>query len=204
VAKRFWTARLFGAPTALAVLNAACLPRTADWGIPREDATPGARSSVAVARGLDQEGVRSYRAGHFTDAIAYFRAAHDLGGPSSEIWNIVRCREGMDDLEGASTAIDEYLSLKDVLPQDRADAEREAQTLRGRSSVLAVTTTPPGALVTVDGHGVPGSTPLSVEVHAGSHALVIRREGYTTVSQSLEARFGRAVIVTLDLERAHR
>lgn len=188
----------------LALLSAACVPRTAEWGIPRDDGAPGARSSVAIARSLDQEGVRSYRAGHFTDAIAYFRAAHDLGGPSSEIWNIVRCREGMDDLEGASTAIDEYLSLKDVLPQDRTDAEREAQSLRGRSSMLTVTTTPPGALVTVDGHGAPGLTPLSLEVHAGSHAVVIRREGYSPVSQSLEARFGRAVIVTLDLERAHR
>jgi hypothetical protein len=163
-----------------------------------------ARSSVAAARDLDQEGVRSYRAGRFADAIAYFRAAHDRGGPSSELWNIVRCREGMDDLEGASAAIDEYLALKDLLPQDRADAQREAQALRARPSPLTVTTTPPGALVTVDGRPAAGATPLSLEIRSGAHALGIRLEGYSPVNQSLDARFGRAVIVTLDLQRVER
>jgi hypothetical protein len=175
-----------------------CLPPAA-----RGDADiAAARSSVDAARELDQEGVRSYRAGRFTDAIAYFRAAHALGGPSSELWNIVRCRERMDDLEGAASAVDDYLALKDVLPQDRADAEREAQALRARPSVLTVTTTPVGATVTVDGRPASGATPVSLEIRPGSHTLIVRRDGYSAVTQSLEARFGRAVIVTLDLERA--
>jgi hypothetical protein len=170
----------------------------------REPDIAAARSSVTAARELDQKGVRSYRAGRYTDAIAYFRAAHTLGGPSSELWNIVRCRERMDDLEGASAAVDEYLALKDVLPQDRAEAQREAQTLRTRPSVLTVTTSPVGAAVTVDGKPTPGLTPVSVEIRPGSHALFVRRDGYSPVTQSLEAHFGRAVIVTLDLERAAR
>ena len=186
-------------------MTAACVPPVGMRGLDAEDhSAPGARSSVNEARDLDREGVRSYRAGRFTDAIAYFRAAHDLGGPSSELWNMVRCREGMDDLEGASAAIDEYLALKDLLAQDRADAQREAQILRGRPSILTVTTTPPGAQVAIDGRMTPGATPLSLEVRAGAHALAIRRDGYAPVTQSVEARFGRAIIVTLDLERARR
>ena len=191
---------------AVALLVAAsCVPPGLSGGtVAHDDLAPGPRSSVAEARELDREGVRSYRAGRFTDAIAYFRAAHDLGGPSSELWNIVRCREGMDDLEGASSAIDEYLALSDLLAQDRADAQREAQALRARPSTLTVATTPPGALVTVDAHAAPGSTPLSVQVRPGTHTLVVRHEGYSPVSQSVEARFGRAIIVTLDLERPRR
>jgi hypothetical protein len=179
---------------AVALASAAsCLP-------PGMDVTP-VRTSIDAARELDQQGVRNYRTGHFADAIAYFRAAHDLGGPSSELWNIVRCREGMDDLEGASAAIDDYLALTDLLPQDRADAQREAQALRARPSVLTVTTIPAGALVTIDGKPAGGSTPLSVEVRPGTHAVVIRRDGYAAVSRSLEAHLGRAMIVSLDLER---
>ncbi len=189
----------------LMALLASCVPPPgmAGPGAP-DQGVLSAHSSVAAARGLDQEGVRSYRAGRFTDAIAYFRAAHDLGGPSSELWNIVRCREGMDDLEGASAAIDEYLALKYLLAQDRADAQREAQALRTRPSVLTVTTTPPGALVTLDGRPAPGSTPLSLEIRPGGHTLGIRHDGYTPVTQAVDARFGRAVIVTLDLERVQR
>jgi hypothetical protein len=166
--------------------------------------TAAGRGSVEGARQLDQEGVRSFRAGRYNDAIAYFRAAYQLGGPSSELWNIVRCREGLDDPEGAAAAIDEYLALKDLTAQDRADGAREAQTLRGRSSTLTVTTAPSGATVTVDGKTAPGTTPLSAELRAGTHAVTIRHEGYSPVGQSVAARFGRAVIVTLDLERGSK
>ncbi len=179
-----------------------CLPR---YGAGNSAGTAPTRGdlhpSVDAARELDQQGVRSFRAGRYTDAVAYFRAAFELGGPASELWNIVRCREGMDDAEGAAAGIDDYLAQKEVLARDRADAAREAQALRSRPSVLTVTTTPPGAAVTVDGKTAPGSTPLSVDMRAGSHTVAVQRTGYAPATQSVEARFGRAVIVTLDLAR---
>lgn len=186
------------------VTTPSCVPRT---GGPPVDAASSSlsaagRPSVGAARELDQQGVRSFRAGRYTDAIAYFRAAYHLGGPSSELWNIVRCREGMDDAEGAAAAIDDYLALPDVLAQDRSDAAREAQALRARPSILTVTTTPPGASVIIDGRLAPGSTPLSTDLRAGAHAIGVQRGGYMPRTQAVDARFGRAVIVTLDLERA--
>ena len=41
-----------------------------------------------------------------------------------------------------------------------------------------------------------------MDLRAGSHTVVVQRSGYTSATQSVEARFGRAVIVTLDLARA--
>ena len=160
-----------------------------------------AHASVDAARELDQQGVRSYRAGRYTDAIAYFRAAYQLGGPSSELWNIVRCREGMDDAEGAAAAIDDYLAVPDLLAQDRADAAREAQALRARPSTLTVTTTPPGASVSVDSKALVGATPLSAELRPGSHSIAVQRTGYLPAAQTVQARFGRAIVMTLDLQR---
>jgi hypothetical protein len=187
--------------TCCSVLTA-CVPRPGERGVVGDDrSTTGQRASVDAARELDQEGVRSYRAGRFTDAIVYFRAAYKLGGPSSELWNIVRCREGLDDAEGATAAIDDYLAAKDLAPQDRADAQREAQGLRSRLSRLTVTSVPSGALVSVDGKLVAGSTPLTIDLRAGMHSVGVRREGYASMTQPIEARFGRAVIVSLDLER---
>jgi hypothetical protein len=154
---------------------------------------------VGAARELDQQGVRSFRAGRYADAIAYFRAAYDLGGPSSELWNIVRCREGMDDPQGAAAAIDVYLSLKNLSQGDRADADREAQSIRARPSLVTVTTNPSGAAVSLDGKTA-GQAPISMEVHAGSHSVAVRLPGYEPATQTVEARFGRAIIVTLDLE----
>lgn len=161
-----------------------------------------ARPDVAAARELDHEGVRSFREGRFADAVRYFRAAYKLGGPSSELWNIARSQEKADDPEGAVRAIEEYLTRKDLSAADRGDAEREMRALRVRPSILTVTTNPPGAVVSVDGKAIPGATPVSVEVPAGAHTLVVRREGFAPESESLDARFGRALIVALDLARA--
>jgi hypothetical protein len=147
---------------AVALLAAACVPPATAAGTGVGTGSPERSAAghprVESARELDQNGVRSFRAGRYTDAIAYFRAAYHLGGPSSELWNIVRCREGMDDAEGAAAAIDDYLALPYVLPQDRSDAAREAQALRGRPSILTVTTTPPGASVIIDGKLAPART----------------------------------------------
>jgi PEGA domain len=187
---------------AVALLAAACVPPATAAGTGSPERSAAGHPRVESARELDQNGVRSFRAGRYTDAIAYFRAAYQLGGPSSELWNIVRCREGMDDVEGAAAAIDDYLAAKDLSPADRADAAREAQALRARSSTLTVTTTPSGASVSVDGRALAGATPLSTDLRAGQHTIAIRHEGYLPGTQAVEARFGRAVIVTLDLERA--
>jgi hypothetical protein len=168
----------------------------------RDEVRLRSRPNVAVARELDQEGVRSFREGRYADAVRYFRAAFRLGGPSSELWNIARSRERLDDPEGAVRAIEEYLAAHDLLPSDRAEADREARALRARNSVLTVTTNPPGAMVILDGRPAPGQTPLSVEVAPGPHTIALRREGYAAETTPLQARFGRAVIVSLDLARA--
>jgi len=156
--------------------------------------------SVDSARELDQAGVRIFKEGRYADAIRYFRAAYRMGAPSSELWNIARCKERLDDAEGAAQAIDEYLAQRDLSPSDRADAEREVRALRARPSLLTITTNPPGAMVMLDGKPA-GTTPLTVDVASGSHTLAVRHDGYAADSRPLEARFGRAVIVSLDLAR---
>jgi hypothetical protein len=162
-----------------------------------------AHPNVDVARDLDQEGVRAFRDGHYGDAIRYFRAARRLGGPSSELWNIARSRERLDDGEGAARALDDYLRQRDLAPQDRAEAQHELQAIRSRPSPLTVTTTPPGAAVSLDGRAA-GPTPLTTEVGPGVHTLAVRLGGYEAQSRAVQARFGRPVIVTLDLARAHK
>jgi hypothetical protein len=146
--------------------------------------------------------VRAFRDGRFADAIRYFRAAYRMGGPSSELWNVARSRERMDDAEGAAAAIEQYLAQRDLGAQDRADAERELSALRSRSSTLTVTTFPAGAVVTLDGRQAAGPTPVSLEIRPGAHTLSVHRDGYATQTRPLEARYGRAVIVSLELARA--
>jgi hypothetical protein len=189
----------------LAVLALLAATACVAGGRPTDLGAEGARRGspdVEAARELDQEGVRAFRESRWADALRYFRASYRLGGPPSEVWNMARCRERLDDPEGAARDIDQYLANKDLSPQDRAEGERELQALRSRPSTLTVTTRPSGAVVTVDGRQTTGPTPVSVEIPPGSHTIAVRRDGYTTETRPLEARFGRAVIVSLELARA--
>jgi hypothetical protein len=186
----------------LALLTATSCAASHGRGSRAADPEVHEQPNVESARELDREGVRAFAEGRYADAIRYFRTAFHLGGPASELWNIARSEERLDDGEAAVAAIDEYLALRGLSPQDRAEAERELQGLRARPSTLTVTTTPPGAVVTLDGRQTVGPTPLSVDVPAGAHTIAIRRDGFVPQSRPLEARYGRAVIVSLDLERA--
>jgi hypothetical protein len=191
-------------PAVVALLAAtACVQANGHSSDPTtEDGARRRNPDVEAARQLDQEGIRAFREARWADALRYFRASYRLGGPPSEVWNMARCRERLDDPEGAATAIDQYLGSKDLTPQDRAEGERELQALRARPSTLTVTTRPSGAVVTVDGRQTAGPTPVSVEIPPGSHTIAVHRDGYTTETRPLEARFGRAVIVSLELARA--
>jgi PEGA domain len=161
------------------------------------------RPNIEAAREMDQEGVRAFQEGRYADSTRYFRAAYRLGAPASELWNMARSLERLDDPAGAVGAIEAYLARRGQLSsQDRADAERELQTLRGRPSPLTVTTFPAAATVSLDAKRPLGSTPLTTEIPAGPHTIVVRRDGYVAVTRSVEARFGRAIIVALDLARA--
>lgn len=192
-------------PALLALLvTTACAPARAPAPDPVEDEGPPRREKpdLEAARELDQEGVRAFRDARYADAIRFFRAAYRMGAPSSELWNIARSREKMDDPESAAGAIEVYLAQRDVSGQDRTEAERELGALRSRPSVLTVTTVPSGASVTVDGHPASSATPVTLEVRPGAHTLSIRHDGYVTETRPLEARYGRAVIVSLDLVKA--
>ncbi len=162
----------------------------------------GRQTNVASARELDRLGVRSFLENRFADAVLYFRAAHGLGGPPSELWNIARCEERKGDAEAAAAALDEYVAEREVSAADRDEAAREALLLRSRSSMLTVTTRPTGATVLVDGRRTAGTTPLSIEVAHGAHTLVVQHPGHPDETREVEARFGRPLIVQLDLERA--
>jgi hypothetical protein len=168
-----------------------------------KDTLLDSKPNIDAAREMDQEGVRAFQEGRYADSTRYFRAAYRLGAPPSELWNMARSLERLDDPAGAAGAIEAYLARRGQLsPQDRSDAERELQALRARPSPLTVTTVPAGAAVGLDAKRALGSTPLTIEIPPGPHTIVVRRDGYVAITRSLEARFGRAVIVSLDLERA--
>jgi hypothetical protein len=191
---------------------AACRPVGATKGQIRAPgvgaASPGGASSggsdLNAARELDQQGVRAFSAGRYRDAVMMFKEAHRLGGPPSELWNVSRALERLDQPEDAATQIEEYLGEKGLESADRAEAQRELARLKQLSSPLTAVSVPNGALLTIDGQAASGATPVTTEITAGVHTIAMRRDGYAPKSMTVEARFGRAVVVEIELEKASK
>lgn len=160
-------------------------------------------NDVARARVLDREGVRAYKEERYNDAIRYFSEAFKLGGPPSELWNIAKCQERLDNPEEATRELEEYLAQPGLSTADRAEATQQLQEIKHRHSTLTVASSPPGATVYVDGHRAApaGATPLSIDVAPGSHAVTLERAGYEPYTRTVDASYGRAVIVDAQLAR---
>ncbi len=63
--------------------------------------------------------------GALRDAVMMFKEAHRLGGPASELWNVSRALERLDQPEEAANQIVEYLGEQGLAAEDRGEAQRE-------------------------------------------------------------------------------
>jgi TonB family protein len=68
-----------------------------------------------------------------------------------------------------------------------------------RMSVLAISSTPPGAAVTIDGRAV-GTTPTRLDVTAGRHVVRLEQAGHAPVSREIDLVAGQAEALELALE----
>jgi len=156
-------------------------------------------AAIDRARGLDQQGVRAFREGRFRDAIRFFDEASRLGGPSSEIWNVARCYQRLDEPQDAARTLERYLEQTDLMPSERAEADRELQEIRRRPSQMSIDSDPAGATATVDGKPSGAPTPVGVDIAPGPHHIRIERAGFHPYETDVEASFGRAILVTTKL-----
>jgi hypothetical protein len=162
-----------------------------------------ASEDLERARLLDQQGVRAYKEERYNDAIRFFDEAYRLGGPPSELWNIAKCHLRLDDPEDASKEIEKYLAQTGLSPDDRAEATQQLHEIQHRHSTVTVASSPSGAAVYLDGKhpGAVGVTPATLDVPPGSHTITLEHPGYEPYEKSVEARFGRGLLVDAQLSR---
>jgi tetratricopeptide (TPR) repeat protein len=168
-------------------------------------AVPARADDVAEARGRFRKGVELYGKKRWRDAMAEFEAAYRLKPHGSIHFNIGQCRERLEDWAGAIRSYTDYLRDLPAAP-DRADVKAALARIDERLAAsglqaLLVYTDPPGARVSVDGRER-GTTPLHEVVTAGSHALVVAREGSERVDQAVVVAPGTTRVVELVLRPA--
>lgn len=193
---------------ALVLLSLALLagPRPALAQRPPASPSPPRAEDLARARSLDQQGARAYGDGRYNDAIRYFEEAYRLGGPPFELWNIAKCHAKLDQPDQAADFLERYLATPTLPAEDREEATQQLEALRRRPSTLTLASTPSGAAVLLDGKPVEGSprTPTSFLVPPGPHTISLSAPNHATHLQTIEARYGRAIILDLPLGKERR
>jgi tetratricopeptide (TPR) repeat protein len=188
--------------TWLRLLLAAVMAITAVTAAPRPTF---AQEDKARAIELISEANEAYDAGNFRDALVRYREAYDITEDPRVLYRIGLTYENLANYQRAR----EHLELFLLAEPDSKYAGRvksKIENLRKLEEKLQasikVNSNPAGADVWVDDErGKPaGVTPVQLPVGPGTHSLVLKKEGFETVSIDVEVEAGSTVEKTLDLE----
>jgi len=148
-------------------------------GGPAARAEPPAGTSREVAQAKLIEGVALLKQGDYTGALATFQDAYRLVPSPNIHYDMALAYAGLGRSADALEAFERFLAeAPRAPPATRQKAKRDAETMRGRVGVVAISADQPGAEIFVDGASR-GVTPLSRSLYLdpGPHALAARGPG---------------------------
>jgi len=156
---------------------------------------PGARAQEASeedrerARAAYARGQELFRAGSFEEAEAAFEEAFEAVPNPVVLVSIGEARQRQGDAAGAVEAFEQYLEEREDAP-DREEIAQRLENLRSMPATVAVSSTPVGASIAVDGEDTGQVTPADLELEPGTHEITVSMEGYEDGTETVEATFG--------------
>ena len=166
-----------------------------------------AESVDAKAKALIADAKTLFSRVRYLEAIAKFREAHAVMPNSTNVYNIGKCHERLDEPGLALRNYREYLRLEPaaredaVLLRDISYAEKRLQA-KGLQQ-LVVYVEPAAAQVAVDGQAL-ANWPAYVELGAGEHELVVWADGYEAARSTFEIDLTHISERTVKLRSATR
>ncbi|MDF2696093.1 MAG: TonB-dependent receptor [Labilithrix sp.] len=149
-----------------------------------------------------KKGVELFKEADFRAALVEFRRAYDKSKNPKILYNIAKTEFQLTDYVAAIATYERYLTeATSVIDKARrAEVEEELPRLRARVATATITTSVPGATVTIDDEVV-GTSPLAspVLLNPGGHRIVVRKEGFVESSRRIEVAGGDFPAVDLRL-----
>jgi PEGA domain len=127
-------------------------------------------------------------AGDFATALERYRTANELSPSPATQYKLALC---LDKLGRGAEAADAYKAFlaeppqqPDKLAEQRKLAEARAAEL-GEAS-LKVSSSPPGAAISVDGTPQPSQTPATLKLKPGKHTVVVSAGGFEPMTNEVD------------------
>jgi tetratricopeptide (TPR) repeat protein len=147
-----------------------------------------------------QRAVSLYNEADYRAALVEFRRAYSLSPNAAVLYNVGEAEYQLQDYAGALVTFERYLTESSPLEVHRTEVESNVEVLRARVGHLTITTTPPGADVTVDDQAI-GKTPFdkSILVSIGHRKVITSMPGRLPVTRYVDVAADDNVAVTLQL-----
>jgi tetratricopeptide (TPR) repeat protein len=155
---------------------------------------------------LIEAGKSAYDRGEFEKSLRYFQDAYDIFQHPDLLYRIGLCYERLgEDQE----AVRYYRSFLKEVPdaKERGRIEKQIRVIEKRlaekASRIRVNTEPTGAVVFINDeiNGPAGYTPTELPVSAGNYKLIIKKEGYRDVVDTVDVPEGQTVQLKYPLQK---
>jgi tetratricopeptide (TPR) repeat protein len=160
-----------------------------------EDAGAGREAGKHFQRGVALYGEADYRA-----ALVEFKRAYATSPNVAVLYNVGETEYQLQDYASALTTFERYLTEAGASESHRGEVESTLDVLRARVGHIIITTSPPGADVTLDDQAV-GRTPFerALLVSIGRRKIVASMAGRASVSRYVDVAADDNVSVSLQL-----
>ncbi len=139
-----------------------------------------------------RRGVQLYNETNFSAALVEFQRAYDIDPKYQVLYNIAETYYQLQDYANALKTYQRYLQEggNKIAAKRRKDVETEIEKLTKRVAMLTITTSEPGATVSVD-DVVVGKTPLEpLSVSAGRRKITATLAGRIPVTETVDLAGG--------------
>jgi hypothetical protein len=178
----------------LAVLVSLAIPLSLR---PAAHAQPAAPAATEAGKHF-QRGVTLYNEADYRAALVEFRRAYETAPNAAVLYNIGQTYYQLQNYAAALIALGRYLTEAGPTAPHRREVEQTIDTLQSRVGKVAISTSSPGADITVDDELV-GKTPLDepVLVSIGRRKITALRDGRVTETRFVDVAAGDTVPVSL-------
>jgi hypothetical protein len=196
---RSFKRKLPGLALVLAV-SASAVPGAAQ---PSGTTAKPAPATTATARQLYALGEAKFKAEDYAGALANFEAADAIKPASQSARYIGICEDKLGHYVEAVAAYERFLSDVPAKLQGEIDGvKKRVGDIQGMPGHVHVVTTPPAAVLTIDGNPATGPAPLDVDLSPGSHTIHATAEGRDPADRTIVVTFASKQDVSLDLPQA--
>jgi len=150
------------------------------------------------AKAYYKRGKERHEEGDFQGALEDFLGAYNAMPNPGVYISISSCHEKLGNFQEAVNYLEKYIEEKPNAG-NIVTIKEKLEELKATPGKVKITSTPPGAAVTLNGETTEMITPAQLELPGGDHAMALNLEGYIMETRAFTVPIGGEVTVDVEL-----